>query len=87
MDYDKVFEIHDFINKEKIYLYVQVRDYAMEHKPEWLEVLNDRTIRKHLIAYTNSKRRIDKVKKNCFKEYIETKHLNLNSLNKSVSLE
>lgn len=58
-------EILDYINKEKVYLYLEVKDYAIKNKPEWLCVLNNRKYIKGLIEYTNSKRRIDKVKKNC----------------------
>lgn len=66
-------EIMDFINEKNIYLYIEVRDFALENKAEWLPVLQKRNIRKHLIAYTNSKRRVDKVRKNCFYEYAEKK--------------
>lgn len=72
-------EIVDFIDKENIYLYLTVRDYALENKPEWLILFRKKTIRQHIIAYTNSKRKKDKIKKNCFYEYIETKLQNSNS--------
>lgn len=66
-------EITDFINQNNIYLYIEVRDYALEHKPEWESVLRQKRFRQHFIAYTNSKRRGDKVKKNCFYEYLNKK--------------
>lgn len=72
-------EIVDFIDKENIYLYLTVRDYALENKPEWLILFRKKTIRRHIIAYTNSKRRVDKVKKNCFYEYLDSKYQNLES--------
>ncbi len=62
-------EIMDFIRENKIYLYLEIRDYALENKPEWLDILRKKNIRRHLIAYTNSKRRVDKVKENCFIKY------------------
>ena len=67
-------EIIDFINRNNIYLYIEVRDYALEHKPEWEPVLRQKRFRQHFIAYTNSKRRVDKVKKNCFYEYLDKKY-------------
>ena len=72
-------EIIDFIDKENVYLYLTVRDYALENKPEWLILFRKKTIRRHIIAYTNSKRRVDKVKKNCFYEYLDSKYKNLES--------
>lgn len=72
-------EIMDFIDKENIYLYLIVRDYALKNKPEWLILFRKKTIRQHIIAYTNSKRRVDKVKKNCFYEYLDSKYQNLES--------
>jgi len=56
-------EIMDFIDKENVYLYLTVRDYALANKPEWIDFLKKRKTIKYLIAYTNSKRREDKVKK------------------------
>lgn len=72
-------EIMDFIDKENVYLYLTVRDYALENKPEWVEFLQKRKTIKFLILYTNSKRRKDKVKKNCFYEYLDSKYQNLES--------
>lgn len=66
-------EITDFINKNNVYLYIEVRDYALENKPEWLPIFRQKRFRRHFIEYTNSKRRGDKIKKNCFYEYLEKK--------------
>lgn len=72
-------EILDFIDKENIYLYLTVRDYALANKPEWVDLLKKRKTIKYLIAYTNSKRRVDKVKKNCYYEYLDSKYRNSES--------
>ena len=42
-------EIMDFINKETVYLYLTVRDYALENKPERVEFLQKRKNIKFLI--------------------------------------
>lgn len=58
-----VSSIIDFINENKIYHYTEVRDYALKSKPEWTDVLRRRNIIVLLIAYTDSKRRVDNSEK------------------------
>ena len=64
-------EMIDFINKEKIYLYLELRDYAIKNRPDWSEILRKKKYIRHIIAYTNSKRKEYKVKENCFLKYVE----------------
>ena len=62
-------EMTDFINEKKIYLFLELRDYAERNNPEWAAALRNKSVVRHFIAYTNSKRKIDNVRKNCFSEY------------------
>lgn len=51
-------EIMDFINKETVYLYLTVRDYALGNKPEWVEFLQKRKTIKFLIFIYQFKKRV-----------------------------